>query len=73
MQKALIHLNNPVKLEQSHFELNNQIINVLAPVTSSVEAFCDSDANLCTAIATYKFFFQQLIENDSILVCLDRH
>lgn len=67
VQKALIDLNNPVLLEESDFDLINEIIKVLAPVKLTVEALCRSDANLCTADAALKFLFKQLNGNHSIL------
>lgn len=67
LRKALIDLNNPVQLEESDFELIDEIIKVLAPVKLTVEALCRTDANLCTADAALKFLFQQLNGNSSDL------
>jgi hypothetical protein len=62
IQKALIDLNHPVRLEDSDFDLINEIIDVLVPVKLTVDALGRRDANLCTADAALKFLFKQLNE-----------
>jgi hypothetical protein len=67
IQKALIDLNHPVRLEDSDFDLINEIIDVLVPVKLTVDALGRRDANLCTADAALKFLFKQLNEKKLIL------
>jgi hypothetical protein len=67
IQKAAIDLNHPVRLEDSDFDLINEILDVLVPVKLTVDALGRRDANLCTADAALKFLFKQLNEKKLIL------
>lgn len=67
IQKALIDLNHPIRLEDVEFELVNKIVDVLTPIKLTVEAICRRDANLCTADAALKFLIKQLSSKNSAL------
>lgn len=67
IQKALIDLNHPIRLEDVDFELVNKIVDVLTPIKLTVEAICRRDANLCTADAALKFLIKQLSSKNSAL------
>lgn len=67
IQKALIDLNHPIRLEDDDFELVNKIVDVLTPIKLTVEAICRRDANLCTADAALKFLIKQLSSKNSAL------
>lgn len=67
IQKALIDLNHPIRLEDADFDLVNKIVDVLTPIKLTVEAICRRDANLCTADAALKFLIKQLSSKNSAL------
>lgn len=67
VQKALIDLNHPIRLEDDDFELVDKIVDVLTPIKLTVEAICRRDANLCTADAALKFLIKQLSSKNSTL------
>uniref|UniRef100_A0A2S2QKB9 HAT C-terminal dimerisation domain-containing protein n=1 Tax=Sipha flava TaxID=143950 RepID=A0A2S2QKB9_9HEMI len=67
IQKSLMDLNHPVRLEDSDYNLITEITEVLTPVKLTVEAIGRRDATLCTTDAAFKFLFKELFEKNSIL------
>jgi hypothetical protein len=67
IQKSLIDLNYPVRLEDSDYNLITEITEVLTPVKLTVEAIGRRNATLYTIDAAFKFLFKELFEKNSTL------
>lgn len=67
VQKALTDLNNPVHLDESDFDIINEIVQL------TVEDLCRSDANLGTLDGAFNFLFKQLNQNPPLASKLKKH